>query len=133
MRGVKVLQLDFWMTEEDLDEEFKHLKQVDPVFGRPGRYLKRMGRGKACCWFELPDGRAFETSAAQFRFELEGMEASELDQNKIAAIKHVVDQGMATKEQARLLYMWRHQQDIRRILQDGQRTRLRFQKEYPGG
>ena len=126
MKGVKVLQLDHWMISDfrDQEETLRRLKQIAPVLHRPGRYLQRTGRGEAFAWFELPDGRAFATEAQQFRFELQSLEVAELDQNKIEAIKHVVDQRVATAEQAETYEMWRHNQEIRHIRRAPYRARI---------
>lgn len=113
MGNIKVLNLDRWMLDKhDRDSCVKGSKtytKIKPIVKRNGKYSKD---GKA--WFEV-DGKAWSCDPGQFKWELDTLNASELNSRQVAALQGVCRENMATKEQAKLLYMYGHAQELREI------------------
>ena len=87
----------------------KEYLSIDPVFKRNGKYAKG---DKA--WFEV-DGKAWTYSIKMFQWEIATLEAERLNARQVSALKAVCENKLATKQQAQLLYMYNHAQELREI------------------
>lgn len=101
---------------------------VVPKIHRAGIYFVRRAGGSPECWFELADGRAFEYSVESFVYELELLNASRLNARQGAALRELVAQRLATKEQLKLLHRYDENQDIARSRLNAQRAVLRIRE-----
>lgn len=99
--NVKRLNLDKWMMRNDnvFEETVKQYEPFKRIFGKPGIYLY----GDKC-WFELPNGKSYLYSKEIFEYVLKMEEVKKLNQYQIEALRNIVKQKLATKEQRNLLY-----------------------------
>lgn len=141
LSGLKVLPLERWMTYPDwlLDSTLKNYEAIEPILRRPGVYLQRAvltGKWGECrtlwsakrAWFELLDGRAFLMKSRDVEYELALADASRLNARQVAALKEVIAQRLATRQQAAL---YRLACDYASICETGRSARrhvLRFKK-----
>lgn len=103
--NIKRLELDYWMISRFRDDTVKydHYTEIAPIIGKPGRYLRDKME-----WFECADGRAWQCLKGFMKLEIEWLNAAELNQRQVDALKMVVREGMATKAQRKMLAAWRH-------------------------
>lgn len=103
--NLKRLELDPWMVSRFRDETVKydHYTEITPIIGKPGRYLQ----GKME-WFECPDGRAWQCHKGFMQSEIDWLNAAELNQRQADALKAIVQEGLATKAQKKMLRDWHH-------------------------
>lgn len=97
---IKRLSLDPWMTHPMFHDE---RVPCEPFFGKPGLYMVKIGN-LCACWFETPDGKAFEYDLESFDYTLRMLNAFELPPEKKRAYLVAVNAGIATKEQRRTCY-----------------------------
>ena len=132
MPKLKVLSPEWWMlTDRWLKDELRcaeesRCKEVEPVYLRPGVYLK----GDRC-WFE--NGiRAWAYNSKQFRYNLDILNAGLVSGDQVKALQIIVDAKLATKQQKRLLQLCRQAESLRRnavlIGLHSMRSRKRFKQ-----
>jgi len=125
---VKVLPLEYWMkvewTLEDCLEGGRYTAVI-PKFNRAGIYLKRE-KEKTECWFELGDGRAFSYPVDQFEYEMSLLDVERINHRQAAALKEIVAQRLATKEQAELLRTYDAKQELNGLVRNTMRIRKRL-------
>lgn len=103
----KILKLPEWtLHKKTLEDCLTHSKEhqpIPPIYNRPGIYLLNTNNQHKC-WMELPDGRAFTYSEKFFKYELNLLHAREYNHRHLQALKNLVVEGLATKQQRQLLY-----------------------------
>lgn len=125
---IKVLPLESWMrflTEEDIQE--MNLVEITPVFNRTGYYLRNNS-----CWFELSNGKAYSYYPDNFKFELSLREASVYNSRQIAALKEVINQKLANKEQKSLYYLIRSYHQCKEAGRSAMRLTIRSTRHHKG-
>jgi len=105
---VKVLPLEAWMTwlgdEDGLIEPLGEDRRMPPVFGRPGWYYNRI---KNVAWFEVPSlNLCYLMKPEMFLYGLRLLEVQRYNERQIGALRLAMREGMATKEQKRLVRDW---------------------------
>ena len=129
--NLKVLELPSWAKahgdpffDEMREQSLRRCLPTGPVWGRPGRYKCSLyGR---LPWLELEDGRAFfEPRTDDFDFALRLLDAERLNHRQIAALQHIADQRLATKEQRDLLRYARYAAEARESERVGRRVSQR--------
>lgn len=114
MPKLKVLPPEWWMlTDRWLKDELRcaeesRRKEVEPVYLRPGIYLK----GDRC-WFENGT-RAWAYNSKQFRYNLDILNAGLVSGDQVKALQIIVNAKLATKQQKRLLQLCRQVESLRR-------------------
>lgn len=132
MPKLKVLPPEWWMlTDRWLKDELRcaeesRCKEVEPVYLRPGIYLK-----SDRCWFENGT-RAWLYKSEQFRYNLGILNAELVSGAQVEALQVIVDAKLATKQQKRLLQLCRQVESLRLdavlIGLHSMRSRKRFKK-----
>lgn len=103
MSELLVLPLEYWMESDDLfDDLFDRLEQINPIFNRPGYYYKRK---ENICWFENSEGKAFKYNIEEFKYTISLYDVEKYNNKQYNALKLIIEQKLATKEQKRLFYL----------------------------
>jgi uncharacterized protein (DUF1684 family) len=127
--NLKCLSLSSWMEESDIswmrEETLKHYEPCEAFIGVPGVY-----RTLGACWFELSDGRAFKYKVGQFDYEIACLHARELNHRQVAALKELIVQRLATKQQKKLHYHAVCAAETRDVWRRARMAFLRFKEEY---
>lgn len=100
---IKRMELQYFMVDPDMLEDLIEdslssdpYLEIEPVVHRNGIFKQ----GKKC-WFEV-DGRAYTYRADMFDFELGLLNVPALAPSQIKALKMVIDNKLASKEQKKL-------------------------------
>ena len=124
MSNLKVLKLSYWMLprkrsdwEQERQSCLSRYKQLTPIVNKPGRY--KLGKQ---AWFEV-DGKAYSDN--MFDYDLSLLEASEYNSRQVAALQAVVEQKLATKQQANLLHMCNQVAYLRKLNRSAGRWKIR--------
>lgn len=100
--NLKILPLWRGALSSRFEQEEKYYKEVPAVYNRPGIYL--LGD---MCWFEHPNGKAYEYDKRQFKYRLEILEVLQrYNQRQVDAIHYAMREGVATKKQKRIMHMY---------------------------
>ena len=131
MSRLKVLQLDGWMSSEFLRTDSIELdptnyRKIEPIMQRDGVYLATDGSLELeSCWFEV-NGEAYTYPAEQFRYTLDILDTwQRYNHRQIDALKQIINQKLATKQQRILWWRWR---DAQKIRQSGREARIIFNR-----
>ena len=98
---VKVLQLPSSLRLGEYDDD--SLVPYAPIFNRPGWYYSN-----GVSWYEVPGGKAFKASVASFALSIETLDASMYNEKQINALKECIKQGVASRQQKKLVDRWNH-------------------------
>lgn len=111
-------------TLEDCLEGGRYLAVTAKV-QRPGLYLLSNASGTEC-WFELEDGRAFTYRQCDFEYTLELLNSEKINARQAAALREIVAQRLATKEQRALLTRYDENLELTIIGRNARRSMLRL-------
>lgn len=112
--NIKVLPLKVWMLHElslkicIKDSQLYH-RLSKPIFGRPGIYLHGVK-----CWFETPNKEAYLYPIEEFKYDLDILEASNINHRQLKALKDITDQRLSTRHQRELYYLCQEANALRR-------------------
>jgi rhodanese-related sulfurtransferase len=123
--NIKVLPLKFWMLDDFLldtcikDSQFYH-RLSKPIFGRPGIYLHGVK-----CWFETPNEEAYIYPIEKFKYDLDILEAFNINHRQLKALKDIMDQRLSTHKQRELYYLCQEANALRRAKRNLRKAMLR--------
>jgi hypothetical protein len=118
---IKVLQLDWWMTdvyeiEASLECYPDDFTEIPPIFNRYGKYLV-----KDFAWFECEHGCfTYKDLAKMIKYDLELSAQRPLRDKEVECIKYLIREGIANQE---LIERYRKDKDWKEIRNTGRMSR----------